>query len=82
MLSLPSPLYMCLVQLVLLCFCLSITFLVSMAPYMFCVLFFSATNSENKELNNVKNQLTGEFGGVPDTARYYKVTVASAILCV
>ena len=37
------------------------------------VLFFSATNAENKDLNNVKNQLTGEFGGVPDTARYYKV---------
>nr|QIE05300.1 mitochondrial aconitase ACO2 [Halichondria panicea] len=35
-------------------------------------MFITATNSENKELNNVKNQLTGEFGGVPDTARYYK----------
>ena len=24
-------------------------------------------------MNNVRNQLTDEFGGVPDTARYYKV---------
>ena len=24
-------------------------------------------------MNNVRNQLTGEFGTVPDTARYYKV---------
>ncbi len=45
------------------------------------VLFFSATNAENKELNNVKNQLTGEFGGVPDTARYYKVNGSSERLC-
>ena len=34
--------------------------------------FFSATNSENNELNKVRNQLTGEFGPVPETARYYK----------
>ena len=33
----------------------------------------SATNAENMELNNVKNQLTGAYGGVPDTARDYKV---------
>nr|XP_023021968.1 probable aconitate hydratase, mitochondrial [Leptinotarsa decemlineata] len=33
---------------------------------------FSATNAENNELNNVKNQLTGEWGAVPDVARYYK----------
>ena len=35
---------------------------------------FSATNADNMELNKVKNQLTQEYGGVPDTARYYKVT--------
>lgn len=34
---------------------------------------FSATNAENGEMNNVKNQVTGEYGPVPDTARYYKV---------
>ena len=32
-----------------------------------------AINEENKEMNKVKNQLTGEYGPVPDTARYYKV---------
>ncbi|XP_074036025.1 probable aconitate hydratase, mitochondrial [Leptinotarsa decemlineata] len=35
-------------------------------------LFIGATNAENNELNNVKNQLTGEWGAVPDVARYYK----------
>jgi len=35
-------------------------------------MFLTATNSENDELNSVRNQLTGEFGAVPDTARYYK----------
>lgn len=34
--------------------------------------FCSATNAENGEMNNVKNQLTGEWGPVPDVARYYK----------
>ncbi len=34
---------------------------------------FRATNAENMELNKVKNQLTGEYGEVPATARYYKV---------
>jgi len=29
-------------------------------------------NSENEEMNNVKNQSTGERGGVPDIARQYK----------
>lgn len=33
----------------------------------------TATNDDNGELNKVKNQLTGEFAGVPDTARFYKV---------
>lgn len=32
----------------------------------------SATNSENGELNNIKNQLTGQWGTVPDVARDYK----------
>lgn len=33
---------------------------------------FSAINAENGEMNKVKNQLNGEYGGVPDVARYYK----------
>lgn len=32
----------------------------------------SATNSENGELNKVKNRQTGEWGPVPATARAYK----------
>lgn len=36
---------------------------------------FSATNAENMEMNKVKNQVTGEYGPVADTARYYKVTL-------
>jgi len=35
-------------------------------------LFIGATNADNNEVNKVKNQLTGDFGSVPDTARYYK----------
>ncbi|XP_011497765.1 PREDICTED: aconitate hydratase, mitochondrial-like [Ceratosolen solmsi marchali] len=35
-------------------------------------LFIGATNSENDKINNVKNQLTGEWGTVPDVARSYK----------
>lgn len=31
-----------------------------------------ATNSENGEVNKLKNQLTGEYGAVPATARDYK----------
>jgi aconitate hydratase len=31
-----------------------------------------AINIENEEANTVKNRLTGEYGGVPDTARHYK----------
>ena len=32
----------------------------------------SATNSENGEMNKIKNQLNGEWGTVPDVARHYK----------
>lgn len=35
-------------------------------------MFIGAINSENGEVNKVKNQLTNEFGSVPETARYYK----------
>ena len=33
---------------------------------------FSATNAFNMAMNKVRNQLTGEYGDVPGTARYYK----------
>ena len=36
-------------------------------------IFHSAVNSENGEANKVKNQLSGEYSGVPSTARSYKV---------
>lgn len=35
-------------------------------------LSFSAVNSENGEMNKIRNQLTNEWGGVPDVARDYK----------
>lgn len=35
-------------------------------------LLITAVNSENEEMNSVRNQLTDMFGAVPDTARYYK----------
>ncbi|XP_030751649.1 probable aconitate hydratase, mitochondrial [Sitophilus oryzae] len=35
-------------------------------------MFIGATNSENNEMNKIKNQLTGEWGAVPDVARDYK----------
>ena len=43
----------------------------------------SAVNAENGEMNSVRNQLTGEFGPVPDTARYYKVAnyLGTTIYC-
>lgn len=31
-----------------------------------------AVNSDNGETNNIRNQMTGEFGKVPDVARQYK----------
>ena len=36
-----------------------------------------AINSENEKANHVKNQLTGDYGAVPDTARYYKVEIVT-----
>lgn len=35
-------------------------------------LLIGAVNSDNGEINKIKNQLTGDFGAVPDVARYYK----------
>lgn len=36
-------------------------------------LLIGAVNTENDAVNKIRNLLTGEFGGVPDVARYYKV---------
>ena len=35
-------------------------------------LLIGATNSENDQANKVRNQVSGEFGAVPDTGRFYK----------
>ena len=35
-------------------------------------LLITAINFENEEMNTVKNQDTGKFGGVPYVARQYK----------
>lgn len=35
-------------------------------------MFIGATNYENNEMNKIKNQRTGDWGGVPDVARDYK----------
>lgn len=32
----------------------------------------SAVNAENGEINKIKNQLNGEWNGVPEVARHYK----------
>jgi len=37
----------------------------------FCF-YFSAVNAENNEINKIKNQSDGSWGGVPDVARDYK----------
>ena len=42
--------------------------------------FIGAINAYNKEANKVKNQLTGEYGEVPDTARAYKKEGISTIV--
>lgn len=41
-------------------------------------MLIGAVNSENDAINKVKNHLTGEYGGVPDVARHYKVRTAEA----
>merc|ERR1712188_229549 len=35
-------------------------------------MFIGAINDENGEANKLKNQITGEYGTVPEVARYYK----------
>ncbi|WP_313581574.1 aconitate hydratase [Chishuiella sp.] len=39
-----------------------------------------AVNAFNQEVNKVKNQLTGEYGPVPDTARAYKAAGVPSII--
>ncbi|WP_333663308.1 aconitate hydratase [Chishuiella changwenlii] len=39
-----------------------------------------AVNAFNEEVNSVKNQLTGEYGPVPDTARAYKAAGVPSII--
>ena len=39
-----------------------------------------AVNAYNMETNSVKNQLTGEYGAVPDTARAYKAAGVKTIV--
>lgn len=36
-------------------------------------MLIGAVNSENDAINKIKNYLTGDYGGVPDVARHYKV---------
>jgi len=42
--------------------------------------FIGAINAYNKEANNIKNQLTGEYGEVPATARAYKAAGLGSIV--
>jgi aconitate hydratase len=35
-------------------------------------MFIGAVNSENDEMNKIRNQKTNEWGTVPDVARAYK----------
>ena len=39
-----------------------------------------AVNAFNQEVNLVKNQLTGEYGPVPDTARAYKAAAVPSVI--
>ncbi len=43
-------------------------------------LLIGAINAFNGESNKVKNQLTGEYGPVPDTARYYKAHGVGSVI--
>lgn len=43
-------------------------------------LLIGAVNIENDAVNKIRNHLTGEFGGVPDVARHYKVRAGLALL--
>jgi aconitate hydratase len=43
-------------------------------------MLIGAINAFNMETNTVKNQLTGEYGGVPDTARVYKAANIGSVV--
>lgn len=43
-------------------------------------LLIGAVNIENAAVNKIKNQLTGEYGGLPDVAHYYKANGASWVV--
>lgn len=43
-------------------------------------MLIGAVNAFNKETNTVKNQLTGDYGTVPDTARAYKASGVPSIV--
>ena len=44
-------------------------------------MLIGAVNAENGEVNKIKNQLTGDYGAVPDVARDYKVRSSLSITC-
>ena len=43
-------------------------------------LLLGATNSFNNKVNNVKNQITGEYNETPDVANYYRKNNVSSII--
>jgi len=43
-------------------------------------MLIGAVNAYNDETNNVKNQETGEYAAVPDTARYYKANGPGSVV--
>ncbi len=43
-------------------------------------MLIGAVNAYNQKTNNVKNQVTGEYGAVPDTARAYKAAGIPSIV--
>lgn len=40
-------------------------------------MLIGAVNSENDAINKIKNYMTGDYAGVPDVARHYKVLTAT-----
>ncbi|KAG7275513.1 hypothetical protein CRUP_032556 [Coryphaenoides rupestris] len=43
-------------------------------------MLIGAVNIDNDGVNSIKNQLTGDFGGVPDVARHYKANGLSWVV--
>lgn len=42
-------------------------------------MLIGAVNSENDAVNKIKNYMTGDYAGVPDVARHYKVLTSTII---